>query len=160
MCNWGIDNMVERQHLYGKTLDFNHRCPDYVTSNVALRQNAHTAATQRRNANVGATSAADRDDAYQCRRWANVTKLAGVPYTTPDRKLRWPYVGPTLILSTPRWANVDPTCLAIWYLSFLPCVTSKLYASKMFWVPLKHDQNKFWIAQLIIRWRYSVEWYL
>ena len=32
----------------------------------------------------------------------------------PDSKLHWPHVGPTWILSAPRWANVGPTCLALW----------------------------------------------
>ena len=35
----------------------------------------------------------------------------------PDSKLRWPHIGPTWILSAPRWAKVDPTCFAIWDIS-------------------------------------------
>ena len=31
----------------------------------------------------------------------------------PDSKLHWPHIGPTWILSAPRWAKVDPTCFAI-----------------------------------------------
>ena len=37
-----------------------------------------------------------------------------IKWTVPDSKLLWPHVGPTWILSAPRWANVDPTCLAVW----------------------------------------------
>ena len=32
----------------------------------------------------------------------------------PNSKHRWLHVGPMWILSAPRWANVGPTCLAIW----------------------------------------------
>ena len=31
-----------------------------------------------------------------------------------DRKLLWPHVGPTWIMSAPRSANVETTCLVIW----------------------------------------------
>ena len=51
---------------------------NYDMPTVALRQNADIPQQRRRrNTNVGATSAADRDDANQCRRWANVAMLAG-----------------------------------------------------------------------------------
>ena len=35
-------------------------------------------------------------------------------WNNPDRKLRWLRVGPTWNPSAPRWANMGPTCFAIW----------------------------------------------
>ena len=50
----------------------------YDTPTTALWQNAFIPLQRRQwNTNLSATSAADHDDADQCRSWANVTMLAG-----------------------------------------------------------------------------------
>ena len=61
--------------------------------------------------------------------------VIALQFDIPDRKLRWPHVGPTWILPAPRWANVGPTCLAIWdialllgFVSWLVFILSKLYS--------------------------------
>ena len=86
---WLNDN-----NLFQKTLDFQHpvsrhkTLANYDMPTVALRQNADIPQQRRRpNTNVGATLAADRDDADQCRRWANVAMLAG---TWPSWHLKSP----------------------------------------------------------------------
>ena len=59
---------------------------NYDMPTVPLWQNADILQQRRRrNTNVGATSAADRDDADQCRRWANVAMLAGICVTKDMR---------------------------------------------------------------------------
>ena len=42
-----------------------------------------------------------------------------------DSKICWPHVGPTWILSAPRWADVGPTCLNChlgWHIMALMCL--------------------------------------
>ena len=79
MIMWQNDKIYERKHVI--STDSLHR-------QTTIRQQSHSDGMpiyhcpleqrSRRNANVGATSAVDRDGADQCRRWANVTMLAGM----------------------------------------------------------------------------------
>ena len=79
---WLNGNIYMRKHLIS-TSDVQTRNVGQLRY-VALRENAHILQQRRRrNANIGATSAVDRDDADQCRRWANVAMLAGKPLRGP-----------------------------------------------------------------------------
>ena len=75
---WLNDNIYSRNTWFPAT--------DVQTQNIdklryanrrAPTECPHPEQRRRQNNNVGATSAADREDADQCRRWANVPMLAG-----------------------------------------------------------------------------------
>ena len=36
------------------------------------------------------------------------------PIYYPDSNVDWPNLGPTSVLSSRRWVNVSPTCIAVW----------------------------------------------
>ena len=44
----------------------------------------------------------------------SITKVFWTNVTQPRQQTFWTHVGPTWILSAPRWANVGPSCIDIW----------------------------------------------